>query len=149
MSTTIKPVSLDSSVGEKIAVALAEKGYEAINYANPFVCQTDAYIMGNYKFPQQCPVKVLQYFNSITMREFSDNGEMLGQVRYYLIGVLLEQLLSRKSENDIFKKLDSTIADITKAIRKCDRKPDMIGSEEPDLNSPFIYENRHGRDLPH
>lgn len=130
---------LRESLGEQIAIALAEKGYSAINYANPFVCDTDAYIMGGYSFPD-CPPSILEQFNKITL-SFDDTYEECGQLRYYLIGVLVSALLAKHSEAAIIKELKEAIKKAPFSIRSLPRRPKLGDKDEFDEESKFIRNN--------
>ena len=132
--------SIMPNIGEMLAIELAEKGYQAINPANPFVCNTDAFIMGGYKFPH-CSKRLLDIFNTLTLNNVDDRYEVVGQLRYYLLGIMMEKLLEGEDEESIVHELKDAIKDAPCSLQELPRKIRIGDNESFDTESKFIRNN--------
>lgn len=130
------------SIGEQVAIALAEKGYEAVNYACRFVCETDAYVMGGYTFPK-CSTSLMEFFNDLTMKDMDEASDECGELRYYMVGFLVKGLVAGLNEEGIRAMLADAYRNAPTAIKRCERAPRLGNKEEFDEESMFLRNNFH------
>lgn len=134
--------SFSCSIGEQVAIALAEKGYEAVNYACRFVCETDEYVMGGYSFPW-CSDALCEFFNHLTMKDMDESSDEYGELRYYMIGFLVKGLVEGLNEEEIRTMLAEEYKKAPRSLKKCEKAPRMGDLEDFDEESMFLRNNFH------